>query len=677
MNPSKNENEKEDEIMEEAINDLNLAINENNEQNNPQNNEYIQNEQINQNQNFHIEENKNNKNDFQNENNQENENEEILINNGEYNINDFDNMKMFNNEEYYQGEEMEGEQNEEGEGEQDFGEEIDINQMNQFQGEDEEEYADINEIHDINDFNGINNINYNKRENFKNENNENDEYEYNIDDMNKINDNLNNNIDNDNMENADNDMNNYIDNNMNNNMNMNMNNNFNNNMNHNFNINYANSNSNSMNFFNLNNINNNNMNNNMNMNYTPDNNAGNNFNMNNNNLQALNSKTFQNINRNSIINDQIPPLIGLKNIGATCFMNAILQCLSQIGKLSKYFLAEKNRDLIINNNIARANRNALQLSPSYLELIQHLWNASEPEGAYSPNNFMNKVEQMNDLFKLGQAGDSKDFIIFILEQLHTELKRPCRNYQPYYSHIEINQYDRENAFNHFFDEFRKELSIISDLFFGISETRNECIKCRNEFRQKGQNGPICYNYQIFNNIIFPLEEVRKMKIQNNQNNINLKKDMVSLDDCFIYYQRPELFTGENKNFCNKCNTLYDSNYTSLIYSFPIILIIILNRGKNNKYKIKLDFNEEIDITKYAKAKKTNDKLIYNLIGVVTHIGESGQYAHFMAHCKSSINNTWYRFDDKNVYRINNVYNDVINFETPYILFYQKKGQNFQ
>ena len=27
--------------------------------------------------------------------------------------------------------------------------------------------------------------------------------------------------------------------------------------------------------------------------------------------------------------------------------------------------------------------------------------------------------------------------------------------------------------------------------------------------------------------------------------------------------------------------------------------------------------------------------------------------------------------------INNVYNDVINFETPYILFYQKKGQNFQ
>ena len=29
---------------------------------------------------------------------------------------------------------------------------------------------------------------------------------------------------------------------------------------------------------------------------------------------------------------------------------------------------------------------------------------------------------MNSLFKKGEAGDSKDFIIFILEQIHKELK---------------------------------------------------------------------------------------------------------------------------------------------------------------------------------------------------------------------------------------------------------------
>ena len=38
---------------------------------------------------------------------------------------------------------------------------------------------------------------------------------------------------------------------------------------------------------------------------------------------------------------QQPPLIGLKNVGATCYMNATLQCLSQIDKLANYFKYHK------------------------------------------------------------------------------------------------------------------------------------------------------------------------------------------------------------------------------------------------------------------------------------------------------------------------------------------------
>ena len=36
---------------------------------------------------------------------------------------------------------------------------------------------------------------------------------------------------------------------------------------------------------------------------------------------------------------------------------------------------------------------------------------------------MDIVEKMNPLFKQGQAGDSKDFILFILQRLHKELKK--------------------------------------------------------------------------------------------------------------------------------------------------------------------------------------------------------------------------------------------------------------
>ena len=62
---------------------------------------------------------------------------------------------------------------------------------------------------------------------------------------------------------------------------------------------------------------------------------------------------------------------------------------------------------------------------------------------------------------------------------------------------------------------------------------------------------------------------------------------------------------------------------------------------------------------------------YELYGVITHIGQSGPNAHFVASCKSPIDSKWYRFNDSFVTSINNLQKEVIEFGTPYILFYQK------
>ena len=126
---------------------------------------------------------------------------------------------------------------------------------------------------------------------------------------------------------------------------------------------------------------------------------------------------------------------------------------------------------------------------------------------------------MNPLFKTGQAGDAKDFIIFILEQLHKELKKSV-NIPGNNTPTSLNQYDKNNAFLYFFNDFQKECSIISDIFFGFTETTNECLFCKNLYNSNGQSNPICYNYGIFNCLIFPLEEVYNMKYNNmiNKNN---------------------------------------------------------------------------------------------------------------------------------------------------------------
>ena len=152
---------------------------------------------------------------------------------------------------------------------------------------------------------------------------------------------------------------------------------------------------------------------------------------------------------------------------------------------------------------------------------------------------------------------------------------------------------------------------------------------------------------------------------NHKININ-ENNSVTLYDCLLYNQKTNLL----KNYCNICKKLNDSYYKCKIYSCPSNLIIILKRGKNNMHNIKLYFSETIDITQFVVLNNGN-QWIYNLYGVITHIGESGPNAHFVASCKNPVDKKWYRYNDAFVNPINNVQNEVINFETPYILFYQK------
>ena len=364
-----------------------------------------------------------------------------------------------------------------------------------------------------------------------------------------------------------------------------------------------------------------------------------------------------------------PTLIGLNNIGATCYMNSTLQCLSQTAALTNYFLTEKNQNYIDEINFELSKKNELCLTKVYANLVKKLWAKNDFKSSFSPQKFFETVSKMNSLFQKGDPGDAKDFIIFILEQIHRELKKSVVNLTNVKKVDQLNQYDKQNAFNNFFEDFKKECSIISDVFFGFNETTNICLNCKNNYNSRGMENPVCYNYSIFNCIIIPLEEVKNMK--NNYYGTNVNN--VNMQECFIYNQKSEVFTGENMNYCNICRQLFNSVYTSKIYVSPNYLIIILNRGKGNIYHVKLDFSLQIDITDFVEFQ--NERTIYDLYGVITHIGESGPNAHFIASCKSPIDNKWYRYNDAMVTPINNMQTEVIDFGVPYILFYEKHKDN--
>ena len=360
------------------------------------------------------------------------------------------------------------------------------------------------------------------------------------------------------------------------------------------------------------------------------------------------------------------PKIGLNNIGATCYMNATLQCFSHTTNLTNYFLNPINESKFTPEK---------KLSYSYFNLIKNLWQKqNEEQKSFSPNDFKNIISEMNPLFQGIAANDSKDLILFILEQIHRELKPEengdnglAQNYE------EIDQSDKNAVLEDFDKSMKNNVSIISELFFGKNEIISDCLNCR-------QNGnPIVkYNFQIFNFIVFPLKEVsnykkNKFSILNNINNINnidTGEESVTLDECFEQYVLPAIMTGDNMMFCNNCQQLSATSYTTKIYTSPEILILILNRGKGNEFKIKINFEQIISIDKYVEQKESSE-LKYKLYGVLTHLGSSDMNGHFVAFCFSIIDNVWYKFNDGLVDQVNNFQKEVHDFGEPYVLFYEK------
>ena len=107
------------------------------------------------------------------------------------------------------------------------------------------------------------------------------------------------------------------------------------------------------------------------------------------------------------------------------------------------------------------------------------------------------------------------------------------------------------------------------------------------------------------------------------------------------------------------------NNTTLIVG-PQVLIINFIRGKGLQFNIKILFDEYLDIYDFIYYKQGNVK--YKLIGVVTHFGPSGESGHFIAFCKSFVDNNWYKYNDA-IVTLSSFY-EVQKTGVPYILFYE-------
>ena len=410
------------------------------------------------------------------------------------------------------------------------------------------------------------------------------------------------------------------------------------------------------NFDNYNNINNynnpinNNIYNSYNLNFQNNiynNNLINNNNNQNNNLINLNNNI---IPQQQITLDKFKSTIGLANIGATCYINSIIQCLAHCIELSEdilsWYLYHPDKD-----------KQSRCISYSYADVLYNLFFPKDNQTYYSPNDFREIVALIGPLFEEHKANDSKDIFQFLIEKIHEELNVLNESNINYNEDIIVNQMDELAVFNNFELVCQKNYhSCISKYFYGKHKTITKCLNCQCSI----------FNYQVYSFLIFPLLDVKKYKFSYYQN--HSQNQIMNLYDCFNYFQKMEFFSGENHIYCMGCKLETNANYCNLIYSTPIILTIILNRGKNNA-----DFNEkflfpmELNLDSYAQDKYNSNK--FYLIGVLCHVGESSMNGHFFSYCRSHYQGNWFKYNDAIVSECDE--NEIFDATTPYILFYHK------
>ncbi|CAG9834253.1 unnamed protein product [Diabrotica balteata] len=110
-------------------------------------------------------------------------------------------------------------------------------------------------------------------------------------------------------------------------------------------------------------------------------------------------------------------LVGLQNIGNTCYMNAALQALSNTAPLTKFFLDCTEMVHLLSDGKKPG------LSRTYQALMRDIWVKKVNHGYVSPSGILYGIRNVHAMFRGYQQHDTQEFLRNFMDQLHEELKQ--------------------------------------------------------------------------------------------------------------------------------------------------------------------------------------------------------------------------------------------------------------
>jgi ubiquitin carboxyl-terminal hydrolase 8 len=364
---------------------------------------------------------------------------------------------------------------------------------------------------------------------------------------------------------------------------------------------------------------------------------------------------------------QLNVTTGLNNLGNSCYMNCIIQCLFGTATLFKLFL-DGTWKSHVNVNSKLGTRGIM--ASYFAQLAQSLY--SNDNGVFEPTRFKSVIGSLNLSFRNCDQQDCAEFLNFVLDGLHEDLNecgnRPREPAPTEQQEKKLEQMSIRVASTIEWERYLKsDFSAILYFFQGQFASQLKCLEC----------GTTSTTYQSFAVLSLPIPEKY----------IDAKLDKIPLERCFEEFTKLEVLDGDNRWHCSKCKELRKSTKKITITRLPQNLIIHLKRFRSGTSYQKIakfiDYPFEMNLTKFWPQVSSQEEAIqlaklvtreqsppfkYSLYAVANHSGSlsSGHYTAFVL--KGRVKK-WCYFDDTKV--LKNVQKASVVNSNAYVLFYAR------
>ncbi|XP_076631866.1 uncharacterized protein LOC143346988 isoform X2 [Colletes latitarsis] len=347
-------------------------------------------------------------------------------------------------------------------------------------------------------------------------------------------------------------------------------------------------------------------------------------------------------NRLQAHRDERCGLNGLRNIGNTCFMNSVIQCLSNTRPLLEYLLNEQYLADI--NTTTSSMKGAL--IKAFSQVIHELW---EVGGDHVVNTtaLKSQIQRFAPRFMGYSQQDAQEFLRYLLEGLHEDVNRVTVKPQPIHTDIPEMYTDSQKAVESWKRYLRSEDSMIVDVFVGQLRSSLRCTSCDH----------VSVTLDPFWDLSLP---------------IPTRSGTVKLSQCLEHFTREEVLDGDEKPTCSKCQMRRKCTKSFSIQKFPKILVIHLKRFSpmerfRGKLNVMVDFPlTGLDLSAFAAPRVPG--CTYNLYGVANHSGTTYS-GHYTAYCKHPYSGEWHEYNDSRVSVVSA--RSVVSSEA-YVLFYEQQ-----